>query len=175
MDKIGSQISDVKNIASNGVGKAENDKSAFDDQLAAQRRKIGTPVVKSMDPQVTTIQLGKVMSAAARTSGETAAVYETTRTVGLGDLVDNLSTQNSFGAESNIKSLLKNIPQDQLPEVAIVSAESLGENAVTFTSAVIGDTMFLSEKVYDNWCCGQDEGQLEVALENITSNWLASS
>lgn len=172
MTKISSQIVGLKNTSTKGV---EADKIKFDQEVAAQRRKIGTPIVKTSDEaQVTTIQLGKVMSAAARDTGGKAAVYDTTRTVGLGDLVGNLSNSNQFAAESNLKSVLNQVPENEMPEVAIVSADSLGESDVTFKSALIGDTMFLSSKVYDNWCCGKDEGQLETALEDLTTSWLSN-
>jgi len=175
MDKISSQIVGLKNTTTHGSDQMKADKVSFDQNVAEQRRKIGTPIIKtSTESPVSTIQLGKVMTAAARDTGEKAAVYETTRTVGLGDLVGNLTNSNQFGAESNVKSILNQIPDEDMPEVAIVSADTLGESDVTFKSALIGDTMFLSDKVYDNWCCGKDEGQLETALEDLTTNWLST-
>ncbi len=172
MNKIGAHISSLKNLTVDDSNHAKTGKIQFDAQLARQRRAIGTPIKTSPEPQVPTIQLGKVISAAARDTGRPAAVYDTTRTVGLGDLVGSLSRGNQPGAESKIQAALNHIPQGEMPEVAIVSADSLGESDVTFKSALIGDTMFLSEKVYDNWCSGKDEGQLETALDDLTTNWL---
>ena len=167
MNKISSQIVGLKNGSSDNANHMETKKVNFDQKVADQRRTIGTPIIKTAaESPVTTIQLGKVISAAARDTGEKAAVYETTRTMDLRDLVDNL------GDEARVKSILNQIPEGEVPHVAIVSADSLGENDVTFKSALIGDTMFLSDKVYDNWCCGKDEGQLEMALEDLTTSWL---